>query len=459
MSFRGVGILRRELLQVGFSGLLGLSMPGLARAQGRTDSRPKKGTRPRARSLILIFQTGGCSHLDTFDPKPDAPQGIRGEFSTIDTTVPGVRFAEPLPHLAARAHELAVIRSMSHRHTNHLNATHWLLTGAPQPGAFFDKIASRDDYPCYAAAIDRVRPRGDGIPTGVTLPTYLMEGPLTWPGQHAGFLGPRHDPWHIKQDPSSASFRVESLNLPVGLGIERLSQRRDLLERLGDETLAKSALPALDAQERKAFELLHSGRVARAFDLGREDPRTRDRYGRHPFGQSILLARRLVEAGVTVVQANMGRVQSWDTHSGNFKSLKTRLLPPLDQGVAALLDDLQARGLLDETLVVVTGEFGRTPRIGSSTGNTNSPDGRDHWAACFSTVVFGGGVQGGQILGASDRLGAYPASRPFSPADLAATIYHALGIDPAQEIKDRLERPIRLAQGEVIHALWSARAV
>jgi uncharacterized protein (DUF1501 family) len=155
----------------------------------------------------------------------------------------------------------------------------------------------------------------------------------------------------------------------------------------------------------------------------------------------------------------MGRVQSWDTHSGNFKSLKTRLLPPLDQGVAALLDDLQARGLLDETLVVVTGEFGRTPRIGSSTGNTNSPDGRDHWAACFSTVVFGGGVQGGQILGASDRLGAYPASRPFSPADLAATIYHALGIDPAQEIKDRLERPIRLAQGEVIHALWSARAV
>jgi uncharacterized protein (DUF1501 family) len=205
----------------------------------------------------------------------------------------------------------------------------------------------------------------------------------------------------------------------------------------------------------RAYALLLSGKVARAFDLGDEDPRLRDRYGRHTFGQSLLLARRLVEVGVPIVQVNMGRVQTWDTHSANFKSLKDRLLPPTDQGVAALLDDLAARGLLDESLVVMTGEFGRTPRIGKSTGNANGRDGRDHWAAVFSAAFAGAGVQGGQMIGHSDKMGAYPASRPYTPADLAATVYRSLGVDPATELRDRLNRPIRLCSGEPIAPLFN----
>ncbi len=261
---------------------------------------------------------------------------------------------------------------MSHTFTNHLNATHQILTGAPQPGAFFDKIASRDDYPCYASALDYIRPRGEGIPSGVMLPTYLMEGPLTWPGQHAGFLGPRFDPLQIKQDPNKAGFREESLTPPVGFSVERMDRRRELLGDLpaSRDALSASASPLRDdpmAEQRElAYSMLLSGKVARAFDIHREDPKTRDRYGRHMFGQSILLARRLVEAGVPIVQANMGRVQNWDTHSGNFKRLKGELLPPLDRGVSALLDDLASTGRLDETLVVVAGEFGRTPRIGAT---------------------------------------------------------------------------------------------
>jgi hypothetical protein len=461
------GVIRREFLQVGFSGFLGLGLSellaGRARAE-RVDAGRRRdhelAPQPRARSMILVFLTGGLSHLDSLDMKPAAPEGIRGEFRPIATRVSGIEVCEHLPELAARADKLAIIRSLSHRYTNHLNATHELLTGHSQPGAFFDKIASRDDYPCYAAGLDYLRPRTDGIPTGVMLPTFLMEGPLIWPGQHAGFLGPAHDPWQIRQDPSRTSFRVESLAQPVGFSVERLQRRQGLLDELSaarDQAAARadalSASDPMSEQRQRAMSLLLSGKVARAFDLGADDPRLRDRYGRHMFGQSLLLARRLVEAGVPIVQVNMGRVQTWDTHSANFKSLKNRLLPPTDRGVAALLDDLQSRGLLEETLVVVTGEFGRTPRIGSSTGNNNTRDGRDHWSAVFSAALAGGGVVGGQVIGRSDKIGAYPASRPYTPADLAATIYHSMGVDPSTELRDRLNRPIRLCVGEPIAPL------
>jgi hypothetical protein len=287
-----------------------------------------------------------------------------------------------------------------------------------------------------------------------------MEGPLIWPGQHAGFLGPRHDPWQVRQDPNRTGFGFEGLTLPAGLTVERLDRRKSLLGRLNTHRDQLGALaaetkdPFVDQVER-AYSLLLSGKVARAFDLTREEPRLRDRYGRHMFGQSLLLARRLVEVGVPIVQVNMGRVQTWDTHSANFRTLKGRLLPPTDQGVAALLDDLAARGLLDETLVVMTGEFGRTPRIGRSTGNANTRDGRDHWAAVFSAVFAGAGVQGGQTVGQSDKIGAYPASRPYTPADLAATVYRSLGIDPETQLRDRLDRPIRLCSGEEIAPLFS----
>jgi hypothetical protein len=454
------GIVRREFLQVGFSGFLGLGLPSLL--AGRAEGRPaglRTGSPSRAKSVIMVFLTGAPSHIDTFDLKPDAPDGIRGEFRPIETNVPGVQFSEHLPGLAARADKLAVVRSMSHANRNHLNATHMVLTGQPQPGAFFDKIASRDDYPCYASALDYIRPRSDGIPSGVMLPTYLIEGPLTWPGQHAGFLGTKHDPWQIKQDPNKPDFRVADLTMPEGFSVERLRCRRDLLGELSArrDALAASSSAAKDPfaeQQDLACSLMLSGKVAHAFDLGREDPRLRDRYGRHMFGQSLLLARRLVQAGVPIVQVNMGRVQLWDTHGSNFKRLKGELLPPTDRGVSALLDDLEVSGLLDETLVVITGEFGRTPRIGSSAGSTTG-DGRDHWSAAFSAAFAGAGVQGGQVIGRTDKIGAYPATRPYSPGDLATTIYHALGIDPETELRDRLGRPLQLSRGEVIAPLFT----
>ncbi|HEU5116269.1 MAG TPA: DUF1501 domain-containing protein [Isosphaeraceae bacterium] len=453
------GIVRREFLQVGFSGFLGLGTAGLlagqrrARAdQARPENRP--GTRARAKSMILVFMSGGLGHLDSFDMKPEAPEGIRGEFRPIETATPGMMLCEHLPGMAARSNQLSVVRSLSHKYNNHLNATHELLTGHSQPGAFFDKIASRDDYPCYASAMSYARPRSDGVPSGVMLPTYLMEGPLTWPGQHAGFLGPRHDPWQIKGDPNSPDFQVESLTLPDGFSVERLESRRDLLGSLARQkeqfgSLSESSKDPFDEQREQAYNLLLSGSVSQAFQIQHEDPRIRDRYGRHMFGQSLLLARRLVQAGVPIVQANMGRVQYWDLHSNNFKRLKKDLLPPLDQGFSALLDDLQSLGMLDDTLVVLTGEFGRTPRIGAG-GNGTGRDGRDHWSRCFSAVLAGAGVQGGQIIGASDRIGAYPATRAYSPADLAATIYSALGIDLGTELIDKFNRPLQLCQGEPI---------
>jgi len=452
------GIVRREFLQVGFSGFLGLGLNGLLAGRSSVQGAAIRSTPAKAKSMIFVFLTGGLSHIDSFDMKPDAPEGIRGEFKPIATSVPGIQFCEHLPGLASRAHMLAVVRSLSHQHTNHLNGTHQLLTGHPQPGAFFDKIASRDDYPCYASVLDKLSPSEAGVPSGVTLPTFLMEGPLTWPGQHAGFLGPKHDPWLIRQDPSRPGFQVRDLSLPEGLDPQRVQRRRALLDDLSSHAGVADANGGKDPfadQRAQAYSLLSSGRVAHAFEIEREDPKVRDRYGRHMFGQSLLMARRLVQAGVPIVQVNMGRVQTWDTHSGNFTALKGRLLPPTDQGVSALLDDLQASGLLDETLVIVAGEFGRTPRIGRSTGNVNGKDGRDHWAAVFSAVFAGAGVRGGQVIGQSDKMGAHSASRPYSPGDFAATIYQSLGIDPATELRDRLERPIRLCNGEAIAPLFS----
>ena len=444
-----VGIHRRELLQVGFSGLLGLGLPALATGgQGR---RPK--------SVLIVFLTGAASHIDTFDPKPDAPPEVRGEFASVATKVPGLRVGEHLPRLAARADRYAIVRSLAHRENNHLVATHHVLTGHPQPGAFFDKVASRDDWPSYSSALDYLRPRRDGVPSGVNLPTFLMEGPLTWPGQHAGFLGPRHDPWQITQDPDRPDFRIDNLRLAPGLEVDRLSDRRALLEQVDgqQERLGELAVSRrLSDQQELAFTVLTSGKVARAFEMDREPDRVRERYGRHAFGQSLLLARRLVQAGVPVVQANMGRVQNWDTHADNFPRLKDRLLPPLDQGVAALLDDLEALGRLDETLVMVLGEFGRKPKISTQPG-AKSP-GRDHWAACFCGLFAGAGVRGGQVIGRSDKIGAYPATTPYSPDDIGATVYHVLGVDPEAEVRDRQERPVRLNRGQVIQPLFTGAA-
>ena len=446
---------RRAFLQVGYSGLLGLGLPGLLAGRAAAAAGAAPG---RARSVIVILLSGGLGQLDSFDMKPEAPEALRGEFKPIATAVPGLRYCEHLPGLAARADKLAIVRSMAHPEGNHLTAVHRVLTGQvsnPRGASDLDRVASRDDFPCYAAALDRVRRRGDGIPSGVALPTRLVEGPLTWPGQDAGFLGPRHDPWQLRLDPNRPEVRDDTLALPAGLDPDRLHRRRHLLS----QAAAPSAVPSdafLDQQD-AAIALLCNGRVGRALELEKEDPRLVERYGRHLFGRSLLMARRLVEVGVPIVQATMGIVQTWDTHVANFPRLRDGLLPPLDRAVSALLDDLGARGLLDETLVIMLGEFGRTPRISELT--PGAVPGRDHWPFVFSAAFAGGRVVGGQVIGKSDRLGAHPISRTFGPPDLAATIYGALGVDPATELRDRLGRPQRLCSGEVIAPLYTTEAV
>jgi uncharacterized protein (DUF1501 family) len=441
------GVHRREFLQVGYSGLLGLGLASFARPAPAGENR-----RAKPKAVILVFQTGAPSHIDTFDPKPDATAEIRGEFGVIDTTVPGVKFGEHLPRMAARMKSMAVVRTFAHKDNNHTAATHHIITGAMQPGVRFDKPLSRDDWPCYASGVSFLRPPADGIPSGVTLPTFLAEGPLVWPGQHGGFLGPKHDPWQIDKNPNLPNFKVDNLSFPTGLDASHLNDRLALLDEVNRQQSALSESlegRKLTDQQKKAAAVLSSGAVTRAFEIDREPTKSRDRYGRHPFGQSLLLARRLVEAGVPMIQANMGRVQNWDSHSDNFKRLKNDLLPPLDRAVAALHDDLAESGLMDDVMVVVTGEFGRAPKVDRNNA------GRDHWAACYSGAFFGGGVRGGQVIGKSDATAAYPSTVPYSPDDLGATIYHTLGLDPATELRDRQDRPVQLNRGSVIQSLFS----
>ncbi len=446
---RSFGIHRRELLQVGYSGLLGVGLSTVlgARAQANSNRAPK--------SMILVFLTGAPSHLDMFDMKPEAPVEIRGEFQPTTSRVPGLIVSEHLPRLAARSNKYTIVRTLSHREYNHLVATHHVLTGHQQPGAFFDKIASRDDWPGYSSGLNFVRPRQDGIPSGVNLPTYLMEGPLTWPGQHAGFLGPRHDPWQISRDPNRPDFGMETLRRAEGIDVTRLNDRRSLLAEVDvqQRELARTAeAQRLTDQQQLAFSMLESGRMARAFAMDQEPARVRDRYGRHSFGQSLLLARRLIQAGVPVVQANMGHVQHWDSHGDIFRRLKVDLLPPLDQAVSALLDDLEETGMLNDTLVLMLGEFGRTPRI--SPPSPGAVPGRDHWAPCFFGLFAGAGVRPGQIIGQSDRIGAYPSTTPYTPDDVGATVYELLGVNPHMEVRDRQNRPVQLNRGEVMNVLF-----
>jgi Protein of unknown function (DUF1501) len=433
---------RRGFVQTGFSATLGLSLVG-ALPRGATAGAAEK---PRkAKSVIVVFLTGAASHIDTFDMKPQAPAEIRGQFQPISTAVPGLQVCEHLPLLAARMDRCALVRSLAHHEDNHLLATHQVLTGMAIPGGKFDQIASRNDWPCFASGLDHSRPRADGVPTGVTLPTFLMEGPLVWPGQHAGFLGARHDPWHVKEDPNRPQFRVDALRSADGPG--RFQDRRNLLDQMSRATGGSLANRSFMAEQQdRAFTILSSGRVAEAFDLSRETTTVRDRYGRHMYGQSLLLARRLVEAGVSVVQVNMGHVQTWDNHGDIFHTLKDRLLPPTDRGVSALIDDLHLRGLLGETLVVMFGEFGRSPKV-------NAGAGRDHWGRAFFACFWGGGVPGGSVIGKTDKSGGAPVTPAYSPMDLGATIYSALGVDYGTDVRDQLRRPVALNTGKPISAI------
>lgn len=449
---------RRGLLRAAAVGVVGATLPkGIAATGGALTDKPVGFG--KAKSVLIVLLSGGPSQLDTLDPKPDAPAEVRGEFSPISTTIPGVQVCEHLPKLAEQTDRWAIVRTLAHREHNHLLATHVALTGRPTPiprgGSDLDRVESRNDFPNYASALDYVRPRRDGMPSGVSLPNYLIEGPLTWPGQHAGFLGTKHDPWQINGDPNDNEFRMQALTMRDGVSSGRFQSRRQLLDELnaGHSRLPGIETDSLRDQQSLAFGLLTSGKLTEAFEIDRESDVTRDRYGRNKFGQSLLLSKRLVEAGVPVVQATMGIVQTWDTHVDNWGKLKNTLLPQLDQGLAALTDDLTSTGLLDETLLIVMGEFGRTPKVSTLPGETIP--GRDHWAHAYSGLFAGAGILGGQVLGQTDAQAAYPVSNAWSPADICSTIFNALGIDSSATLTDPLNRPHHLLNGNVISNLYT----
>ena len=449
---------RRGFLRVGGGGVAGCFVAGSN--AGGTPEGDLPGRR-KAKSILLVMLSGGPSQLDTVDPKPNAPAEVRGEFAPIGTKLAGVQFCEHLPKLANHADRWAILRTLAHREHNHLLATHVALTGRPTPlprgGSDLDRVESRSDFPNFASALDFVRPRHDGIPSGVSLPNYLIEGPLTWPGQHSGFLGPKHDPWQINGDPNADGFRMQALSMREGMTAERLSSRRSLLDQLSRSQggFLSNEAASLRQQQDIAYQILTSGKVVEAFEIGRESDEVRDRYGRNKFGQSLLLSKRLVQAGVPIVQATMGIVQTWDTHVDNWGRLKNTLLPQLDQGLAALMDDLTSTGLIDQTMVVVMGEFGRTPKVSTLPGQT--VPGRDHWAHAYSGLFAGAGIQGGQVIGQTDEQAAYPVTRSFSPADVCSTLFNALGVEHDVTITDPLQRPHYLLNGNVISPLYTGR--
>jgi hypothetical protein len=438
-------------LQVGGAGLLGLSLPGLLAASARASGRKAK-----ARAVIFLHQFGGPSQTDTFDMKPSAPEQVRGEFRPVATRVPGLHVCERLPRMARIMDKVCLVRSMHHEMKNHNSATYYSLTGhAPA----LDDIRLRDTrdlFPAYGSVVERLAPARPGVPTFVAFPHVLRDGSVT-PGQHASFLGKAYDPLLVTQDPNDPDFRLPELSLPAGLSLQRLESRREI-QRLIDgqtELLDISARArGIDASYEKAVSMLTSPKVRQAFDLSAEPAAVRDRYGRTTYGQSCLLARRLVEAGARFVNVYFaasigGRKNSggWDTHGFDnnpmYPILKDYLIPTSDHTVPALLDDLDGRGLLDDTLVLWMGEFGRSPKI-------NNMAGRDHWPQCYTALLAGGGVKRGFVHGASDRTGAFPASDPVRPDDLAATVFALLCIDPKTEVNDALNRPLPIAAGNPV---------
>ncbi|MFZ4733479.1 MAG: DUF1501 domain-containing protein [Pirellulales bacterium] len=427
---------RRELLRIGGVSILGALAGGhrIAAAAGT----------PAARRCIFMLLQGGASHIDLWDPKPLAVPEIRGPFRPIATAVPGIQFGELMEATAAVADRLCVIRSMTHRFSNHIAGTYVTLTGSnAQPDQ--DREAHADDFPGPAAVLDALQEPVPGVPRAVSLPNWLsIPGPSNrMPGQYGGFLGSRHDPFVVEGDPNAPAFKPLSLSLADGMTEERLARRISLSRQLdGAARLLEGQLATrYDQLTESAYDLVTDGRVRRALDLGAESAAIRDRFGRTKIGQSLLLARRLVEAGVQFVAYNAFN-QEWDTHGGLLGRYR-QIVPPMDHAFAALVADLSERGLLADTLVVNTGEFGRTPQI-------NKDAGRDHWPAVYTTVLAGGGIRGGVVHGASDSKGAEVAESPVAPADVLATMYERLGIAPHTVLRDRLDRPIQLSDGRVL---------
>ncbi len=446
----GSRVSRRRILQLGTLGVggWGLSLPELLAAEA-----VRRGG-ARADHCILLFLDGGPSHLDMWDMKPLAPEGIRGEFQPVATSLPGYQISEHLPRLAQQMHLATVVRSMHHTVNNsHGAAVYTALTGHDRGEA--GGLASASDHPCMGSVLTKLRPTPPDVLSHVHMPYITQEGAGNppQPGFFGGFLGRSFDPLFVLKDPNAVDFKVPELSLQAETTAARLEERRRLFTTLGAKLAERtdhSAATEMTAMQTRALDLLTSEQTQRAFRLSAEPDDQRDRYGRNVYGQSVLLARRLIEAGtrfVTISWAPHANA-TWDTHGGNFASLKSTLLPQLDAACSSLVADLADRRMLDRTIVAVFGDFGRTPRINGNNG------GRDHWNYCYSLMLLGGGFRPGFIYGSSDSTGAFPASNPLVPGDILSTIYHALGVSPQHEIRDQFQRPYRVVPaGEVVQDL------
>jgi hypothetical protein len=429
------------MLQVGALGTLGLSLPAALRAEAQS------GLKVRAKSVIFLHQFGGPAHQDTFDMKPDAPAEARGEFKPIATSLPSINVCEWLPRLSRVMHHFALVRSVSHRVSAHNSAAYYSLTGHMPQVDIVSATASAADFPAYGSVVSKLAPSKERVPTFVALPWMIADGVFRTPGEFAGYLGKEHDPLFVTKDPNSPNFSVEELTLPIEVPFERVSSRRALRSGLAAHAQLNESIAAvrgLNSYQEKALSLLTSSETQRAFDILAEDPRLRDRYGRTPYGQSVLMARRLVEAGVRFVTVFYSPgINGWDTHSNNFSTLRDKLLPTTDQTVPTLIEDLESRGLLDDTLVVWTGEMGRSPKM-------NKTAGREHWPQCYTLLMAGGGMKRGFVYGASDSTAAYPKDNPCTPDDISATMFYCMGIDPATELRSHINQPIPVSRGKPI---------
>jgi hypothetical protein len=466
---------RRQWLRAGVACPLGLGLAGWLPRLSSAIAAPapptnKEGRKP-IRSCIVVFYYGGPSHLDTFDMKPEAPAEVRGEFQSVATSVPGFQISEHLPHLAQVMHKVAVIRSMHHTNRLHDSASTEVLTGRQSPQGDREEFAPIPQFfPCHGATLSH-QWRDRGIKVCHAALPWVFHNVIPTPCQGGGFLGSAYDPFRITGNPQKLQYDAEMLQVPAELTTRRISDRKHLLGQVdGIGATREPSRPTVDLESlySRAYDLLESEAVRQALKIDQEDLQVRARYGlyaeqpqgstngaeqgygRNLRGQNLLLARRLVEAGVPFVNIYDFRQQgqNWDAHSDNFNQHKKHLLPAADRALAALIEDLDERGLLESTLVVATGEFGRTPRI-------NNTAGRDHWPDCYSLLLAGGGISGGSVFGSSDKIGAYPATHPVTPADLAATIYWRFGLDPHAEIHDRTGRPWRLADGFPIESVFA----
>lgn len=464
-SRQTTGLSRRHCLGIGgLGGTFGLSLPGLWSAREASAGVVHDPGAGRAKSCILLFLLGGPPQHETWDPKPDAPVEIRGDLKPIASRTPGLSVGELMPKTAALTDKICVLRAMSTRDNAHSSSGYWMLTGMPHTPMNVENAnpGAPNDWPSVGAAVQRLRASASSLPGAIRLPEHIWNtNGSVWPGQDAGFLGTTADPWLLMCDPNEPNFAVPGVALGPELPRDRAAAREALLTALNrPEVRALQAGSSASTSTRwddlthRAFDLIAARRGGAAFDLEQEPAALRDRYGRNRFGQSVLLARRLVESGVSLVQVNWMRWKddsqdspAWDTHARNADRLKTALMPPMDMAYSTLLEDLADRGLLDETLVVWMGEFGRTPKI-------NARGGRDHWGNVFSVALAGGGVRGGQMLGASDDIGGHPKEGKVDPSDLAATIFHALGISPESIVHDRLGRPLPISRGHVIPGMF-----